>query len=234
MRYVEIGEMKEGLRRVAEFLIPDGRLAYHWDYSDKAGLWGYLNSCGELIVPPQYIYAGDMYCGMAFVCRGEWTIDKKWDNGVHIGDYWSDVMLWGAVDENGREIIPCKFDELLDLDNDREFIGAHYGGWENGAWGIIDRKGNWLVEPVFEDLGYDSMGSLIIFYDKDKWDDGLMGVYDIKKQKVVFEPIYDTIYFDTYTKTIELVFEDAEKRESVTRWVKKNGMEIAKRVIKWR
>lgn len=143
-------------------------------------------------------------------------------------------MLWGAVDENGSEIIPCKFDELLDLDNDREFIGAHYGGWENGAWGIIDRKGNWLVEPVFEDLGYDSMDSLIIFYDKDKWDDGLIGVYDIKKQKVVFEPIYEEIFFDTYTKTIELVLEDAEKRESVTRWVKNNAREIAKRVIKWR
>ena len=127
-------------------------LAYHSDYSEIAGTWGFVNEDGVEVVPPQYIYAEDFYGGIAIVCKGKWTIDKKWDNKYNSGRYWTEEEMWGAIDKEGNEVIPFIFDEIKHFGDVDDVFMAHYGGWKDGHWGVIDNQGNWLAEPIFEDI----------------------------------------------------------------------------------
>lgn len=79
MEYQEIGEFHEGMCKVSTLKLGFMDLAYYSDYENIAGIWGFVNEQGKEIIPPQFIYAEDFYNGVAFVCKGEWTIDK---NGI--------------------------------------------------------------------------------------------------------------------------------------------------------
>ncbi|MCL1991554.1 MAG: WG repeat-containing protein, partial [Spirochaetes bacterium] len=64
------------------------------------------------------------------------------------------------INKTGKEIIPCKFDEIKyfmnhgteEAESSEEYgassyLMAHFGGWQNGNWGVIDYSGNWVVPP---------------------------------------------------------------------------------------
>lgn len=224
-RYQEVGHYSEGLCKVSTLKLRFMDLAYHSDYEDIAGIWGFVNEAGEEVIAPQFIYAYDFENGMAIVCKGKWTIEKKWDNKYNQGRYWTDEELWGAIDAAGREVIPCIFDEIKFFNDVENVFMAHYGGWENGHWGVIDNRGNWLAEPVFEDIAYDYSNGLFAFYGQDKWaDDSLMGIYDINQKKVIFEPQFQDVSFrdDGY---IEVEVFDEELGRTVERIIDINGKE---------
>ena len=185
-------------------------LAFYSDYEEDAGVWGYADSTGKEIVKPQYIYAFDFENGVALVCKGEWTIDKKWDNEYNTGRYWTETEIWGMIDKTGKEVVPFIFDEIKYYRwESYEYLQAHYGGWGEGKWGIINFSGEWVVEPIFEDLGYEIYNDdYITFYNEDKWnspdDDILMGIYSIKEQRVLFEPQFlDVCFIDDETIIVE-------------------------------
>jgi hypothetical protein len=210
-------------------------LAYCSDYSDNAGIWGYTDNSGKEIIKPQYIYAFDFENGLALVCKGEWTKDKKWDNSCNTGKYWTEEELWGMIDKTGKEIVPCKFDEIKffnDWENrDRRYLQAHFGGWGEGKWGIIDYAGNWVVEPIFEDLDYDiTQDGRFAFYSDDKWsnpDHVPMGVYSISEKRVLIEPQFSEIDFmDDGTYKVEIF--DEELNRSVEQIIDKAGNPVFK------
>ncbi len=195
VKYEEVGNFSCGLCRVSTLKLDFMDLAYHSDYSDIAGTWGYVDEIGREVIAPQFIYANDFINGLAIVCKGEWTIDPKWDYEHHKGLYWHEEELWGGIDTEGNEVIPFIFDEIQFFWEDDVFK-AHFGGWENGHWGVIDREGNWLAEPIFEDLGHEYHDGLFTFYERDHWDDDpLIGIYDTAKQKVLFEPQFSDVSF---------------------------------------
>lgn len=195
--YQEIGEFSEGLCKVSTLSLGFMDLAYHSDYDNIAGIWGFINEDGEEVIPPQYIYAEDFCSGVAVVCKGKWTIDKKWDNKYNRGKYWTDEELWGAIDKDGNEVVPFIFDEIKHFYDIDDIFIVHYGGWENGHWGVIDNRGNWLADPVFADIDYEYHDGLFAFYPEDKWsdDDVPLGIYDIKQHKVIFEPQFCDVSF---------------------------------------
>ena len=204
-KYQEAGELCEGMCKVSTLKLDLMDLAYHSDYSEIAGTWGYIDENGNEIVSPQYIYANDFEDGIAIVCKGKWTIDKKWVNEYNTGRYWTEEELWGAIDKTGKEVIPCMFDEIKNFWDTTEVFMAHYGGWKTGKWGVISRTGEWLVEPIFEDLGYEYKDGLFAFYQEDKWSDPdnvLVGVYDLKQHKVILKPQFFDVDFieDGYLK----------------------------------
>ena len=97
------------------FMVSDHKkikLAFYSDYEENAGVWGYADSTGKEIVKPQYIFAFDFENGLALVCKGEWTIDKKWDNEYNTGRYWTETELWGMIDKTGNEVVPFIFTEM--------------------------------------------------------------------------------------------------------------------------
>lgn len=197
-KYEEICDYFEGLCRVSTKKLRFTDLAYHSDYEHLAGVWGYINENGEEIISPQYIYACDFEDGLAFVCKGEWTKDEKWNNKYNTGRYWTEEELWGAIDKSGREIIPCKFDEIKNFWDTTEVFMAHYGGWEKGGWGIIDHQGNWLVDPIFEYIGSEYCDGLFkscsFNQDEDECEPPF-GIYDLKQGKVLFEPQFSDVSF---------------------------------------
>lgn len=198
-RYQEVGAFSEGMCRVSILKLRIGDLAYHTDYDNIAGTWGFINEAGEEVISPQYIYANDFSNGIAIVCKGKWTIDPKWDNEHNRGRYWTEEELWGAIDLKGNTAIPFMFDEITNFNDVNDIFMAHYGGWKEGHWGVIDVHGNWLADPIFEDIDYEFHNGLFAFYKEDKWngDDVPLGIYDINQHKVVFEPqFYDVSFRD--------------------------------------
>ncbi|MDO4486679.1 MAG: WG repeat-containing protein [Bacillota bacterium] len=195
-KYQDIGHFSEEMCRVSTLKLSSMDLAYYSDYAEIAGIWGYVNEDGYQIIPPQYIYAEDFNNGIAIVCKGEWTKDPKWDNEYNKGRYWTEQELWGGIDKNGNEVIPFIFDELQFMWEDNEVLMAHIGGWECGHWGVIDRTGKWLAEPVFEDIGYVYANGLFAFYNRDRYEpDALIGIFDINQNKVIFEPQFLDVDF---------------------------------------
>jgi hypothetical protein len=195
--YQEVGNYYEGMCRVSILNLELMDFAFHMDYRDIAGCWGFVNKAGEEVISPQYIYANDFEDGIAIVAKGEWTIYPEGDRKDKRGCYWSEVELWGGIDKNGNEIIPFIFDEIKLFADRNDIFMAHHGGWKNGHWGVIDRTGNWLVEPIFDDhLDWESWNNLITFYSIDNdIKEEIVGVYDISEKKVLFEPQFLDLSF---------------------------------------
>lgn len=197
-KYQEVGNYFEGMCRVSTLKLRQCDLAFHSDYDEIAGLWGFVDEAGEEVISPQYIYAHDFENGIAIVVKGNWTIDPKWDNQYNQGRYWTEEELWGAIDSEGNEVIPFIFDEIKHFYDRTDIFMAHYGGWKAGHWGVINKKGIWLTEPIFKGLSYDSWEDLIVFYAEDPdatADDLPMGIYDLTQKKVLFEPQFLDVSF---------------------------------------
>lgn len=225
-KYQDVGEYSEGMCKVSTLKLGFMDLAYHSDDEEIAGTWGFVNEDGVEVVAPQYIYAEDFSGGIAVVCKGKWTIDKKWDNKYNSGRYWTDEELWGAIDKEGNEAIPFVFDEIKHFWDVDDVLMAHFGGWENGHWGVIDNHGRWLAEPVFEDIDYDYKDGLFAFYAEDKWndDDVPLGIYDIKQKKVIFEPqFFDVSFRDDGWIEVEVYDENLGRR--IEKIINRDGKE---------
>ena len=224
-KYQEIGKYFEGMCKVSTLKLDFMDLAYHSDYAEIAGTWGFVNEDGKEIIAPQFIYAKDFYNGIAIVCKGKWTIDKKWDNEHNKGRYWTEEELWGAIDKAGNTVIPFKFDEIKEFWEVDDVFMAHYGGWDEGHWGVIDIYGNWLADPIFEDIDYDYRDGLFAFYKEDKWgDDVPLGIYDIKHKKVIFEPQFSDVSFED-DGWIKVEVFDEELKRTIEKIIDINGNE---------
>ena len=225
-KYQEVGKYVEGMCRVSTLCLRGGDLAYYSDYGDVAGIWGFVNEAGEEVVRPQYIYAYDFEQGLALVAKGKWTISPEWDNEYAQGRYWTAEELWGAIDQDGNEVIPLIFDEMRWFEDRRDIFAAHYGGWKDGHWGVIDDRGNWLAEPVFADIGYEAGKDLVVFYTEDPWtnDDAPRGVYDLTNRKVLLEAQFLYIDFDMNGDIIAEMFDEKLGRR-VKKIFDRNGKE---------
>lgn len=230
--YKRIEAFSEGLARVSTVNFDwfwSQTFAYYSEYDKIAGIWGYVNERGEELISPQYIYATDFEEGHAIVCKGKWTIDKKWDNQYNSGRYWSEEMLWGVIDKSGREVVCCKYDEVKRVFSDEGLVKgvfqAHVGGWESGKWGLLDAGGNWIVEPIFDcDFGEYFRGLIEIH----KGIDGIdydCGVYDIKAKAILFEPKFEWISF-LESGNFMVQCKDAESGKICEKIIDREGNEL--------
>lgn len=235
--YEEVCDFHEGLCRVSTLKLRCRDLAYHSDYEQIAGIWGYIDKNYNEVIPAQYIYANDFNDGIAIVCKGKWTRDKKWDNQYKSDRYWTEEELWGAVDKTGKEVIPCIFDEIKTFYDITNVYTAHFGGWDNGKWGVVDRNGKWVAKPIFSNIGYEYQDGLFTFYTDNEYgydDDILFGIYDIKQQKVLFEPQFSDVNFLSNGNIHVNVYDKALKR-NIEKIIDKNGNVILsyKHALPW-
>ena len=210
--YVDIGDFSEDMCSIATVAFKLGDLAYHSDNIDRAGIRGYINKYGEEVIKPQYIYAFEFNGGIAIVAKGRWVKEREDENGKPL--YWSEDERWGGIDYTGNEVIPFIFDEIVPCFDTTDYFIAHTGDWPDGAWGVIDRTGKWVVEPQFEWLNIDWNDGLLVFgyYNTDIYDD-LYGLYDASSNKVLLEPVYGDIWInEDGTVEIESYDKDYSKR----------------------
>jgi hypothetical protein len=155
----------------------------HWYFGRGKGRKGYLNSRGEVAIPPQFDNISDFEDGTAVV-----SVDGK----------------YGIIDTDGRFLVPPRFTEMFYIGGQLWYAAAegHYvglvnsagevvippkfsfvGGFTDGvaaamvdedAWGFIDRKGELLIEPCYSftrgfahGLAYFELGKVNGFFDRD-------------------------------------------------------------------
>lgn len=211
--YQDVGAFCEGLCRVSTLRLEFMDLAFHSDHSTVAGVWGFVDKTGREVIAPQYIYAYDFHNGIALVAKGKWTIDPKWDNEYNEGLYWTEEELWGGIDPSGKEVIPCIFDEISHFGDEPNVFRAHFGGWETGKWGIIDRNGKWLAEPTFAKIDDEFSDGLFAFCmengEDDVLEDGPWGVFDLKRGTALLEPQFSDVSFPDRESICVEVFDKA-------------------------
>jgi hypothetical protein len=77
---------------------------------------------------------------------------------------------WGYLNKNGIEVIVAKFEDARDFNNG--FAAAKQGD----SWGLIDKKGNWKIQPKYFDLGYTFRYNQIQFIEKTSRNYGIINI----------------------------------------------------------
>ncbi len=101
--------------------------------------WGYMDTLGRMVVPPQFSYARDFVNGVAIVeCQGK----------------------WGMIGKRGNILAPCEYDGIDFLENTNQRIVRTYV--HNPKYGLIDTLGQLAVEAVYDDIGFFNEGRLAV------------------------------------------------------------------------
>ncbi|MBW4616667.1 MAG: WG repeat-containing protein [Desmonostoc vinosum HA7617-LM4] len=131
--------------------------------------YAYVNQAAQLVVQPQFDYAGKFSEGFAPVrvnnkwgfinLQGQISISPQFDkvgesSSFHIDDDWlsssfSEGLVgvklngkWGFINQSGKLVIPYQYDKV------QQFSGGIATVKVNGLWGAINPEGKW-IQPVF-------------------------------------------------------------------------------------
>jgi len=102
------------------------------DFRVTKGLSGKVHKFGDVVIPPQFSTAWDFSEGLASV----WARDGG-------------VVQSGAIDRNGDLKIPLTFSLVRGFSSGRAGACTHVAARKCG---YIDRKGRWLIEPVYDQV----------------------------------------------------------------------------------
>jgi WG repeat protein len=149
---VTLSRKDNNLGRLQEFLVKQLAPVSLADYTlhdlnvDKFGMltcedcaWGYLDTLGQMTVPPNYTFAKDFVNEVGIVASGE---------------------KWGLVDNAGKQLLPCKFDELGFLKDTGNKVLRVFKKEEK--YGLIDTLGRLAVSVQYEGIGFFSEGLLAV------------------------------------------------------------------------
>jgi hypothetical protein len=110
------------------------------------GKLGYIDSTGKVVIEPKFEYHPDYYnYSFPFFSEGLFAYEKD--------------SLFGYFDTLGNVVITPQFNYAEYFKNGfaKVNIGGNYGeygeGWsyiEGGKWGFINKKGEFVVQPIFE------------------------------------------------------------------------------------
>ena len=148
-------------------------------FNDK-GKWGFVDKSFRWVIPAKYQYAWDFSDGMAPVSMagkygyvdkmGTEVVRPKYDMGWCFSDGLGRIRLdlptgkmfntlegpqpqyreqYGFVDSKGDEVIPPRFENATNFQQGRAFAIAP----GSRRWGIIDKQGRFICEPIFDQAG---------------------------------------------------------------------------------
>ncbi len=146
----------------------DGLLAVR-----KDGKWGYIDNNGNMVIEPQYDQAYNFTDGIAVVFYGTVTSSGAADQGTFF-----------FIDRDNQ-----KLDALGEWTNAYVFNAAGYARVNGGdGWGMINREGDVIVEPVWDATGTFNNGFTYVAKDK------LFGIVD-ESGKLICDPVFDQSIF---------------------------------------
>lgn len=149
--------------------------------SSENGLWGVVDNKGKIIAEPTFNETFGLYI-----------------NGLlAVQSVKSDT--WGFINRKGELVIPFQFDEFgIDGDDDyNEDFAINANLWQafaegripvekGGKWGVINLKGNYIINPQFDYIRLDGDNYMFRKDDKYGWCD--------KDGKYIINPQYDGAY----------------------------------------
>jgi hypothetical protein len=151
-------------------------LVFFVDTATGTEMYGYKTPKGKVAIPARYEnVATDTFYTFAFVYddRGWVGINRK-DSVIlkpFIFDNFPDEKRQGLfrfeedgkmgfANDNGKKVIPARYDFVMPFKNG--YAAFNIGGqsvrsddhsvWEGGLWGLLDRKGNVVLEPQITQL----------------------------------------------------------------------------------
>ncbi len=92
--------------------------------------WGYIDSLGKTVIPPQYSEIKAYRAGHAVVNDGE---------------------KWGVVNRKGKAVVPFRYDAIDFLKgSEQPLLKVHIQSFQ---YGLLDTLGNIAIEARFEEIG---------------------------------------------------------------------------------
>ena len=137
-----------------------GKIVIPFDYMDMGdysdGLvcvenldekWGYLDKNGKTVIPFIYEEAGNFSEGLAAVYQFSGYINTIWGN--------LRTSKCGYIDKEGKVVIPFQYKETYSIDECEFHDGLAVQGISSNnrfalVFGYIDKKGNWVIRPTFD------------------------------------------------------------------------------------
>ena len=148
----------------------------------EAGKWGFVDTECRVVIPPQYVYIAILKFENVFRAKTA----KQCDGG----------LVWGVIDEDGREIIPCEYEEIYMVDENALAIRKK----GESLHGIVNLDGKLLTSRKFYGCyEYDPKHGLLSIMD----DAGRMGVYSLAREEFIIPTEYHYIQYWEYIISCE-------------------------------
>jgi len=126
--------------------------------------YGFINTSGQVVIPPQYSDISWFSDGYARVATG---------------DEWP--FKWGIIDKTGKEIIPLIYDWIYGFYYGNELAEVEL----DGRYGLLNKSGTLVLPAIYEWVNlYHDFGTIFI--------DEKHGLID-KAGKVIIQPEYEWI-----------------------------------------
>lgn len=129
----------------------------------KGGKWGYIDTTGKIVIAPQFDAPGIFLDGLA-----QFKVGKKWgyigkSGNIVINPIYDGTELfteglaavkvndkYGFIDKTGRMVIEPTYQSVGSLHKDRRsfYNGLALVGDKDGAFGYIDKSGNYVWKPT--------------------------------------------------------------------------------------
>ncbi|MGO1788007.1 MAG: WG repeat-containing protein [Sphingobacterium sp.] len=145
-------------------------------YADETNL--FVNERGEEKRFADYDQVDGFFGGHALVAK-KMTIEDE-DAFRFGGDYYH----FGLIDSTGREVFPPEWQSVAELGKNPYLLVVR----KKGKYGLIDRRGNVILEPVYDYMESSASEPYVQLQKNDKF--GLMTA----EGRIVIEPHYDRIW----------------------------------------
>lgn len=170
---------------------------------NRNGLFGYINTNGDEIIPCKYIHANDFSEGLASVSIGTQEILENY--------IWVKDEKYGVIDISGKKIIPFEFGKIESFKDGIAKALENNKYQSSRSWGWIDKNGKWIIESkyeIFGDFNALGMAKVGISYDS-------VG-YINKKGVFVVDPIY--YHLGDFIDGIALATKKEKNEEGILKW----------------
>lgn len=169
------------------------------------GKYGFIDTSGNFVISPIYDDAGDFSDGVAWVdyngkavyidTKGNIVLEKEgFDFHDGITEVRNESDKYAYMNKNGDLITEYAFDMAYGFCNGYGLVNV------DGRKGVVDTKGNIVIEPQFGELYYFSEEGLA----GARGDNGLYGYINTSGEWVI-EPKYECVFdFDNGTSLVEM------------------------------
>lgn len=180
--------------------MPDGG-AYYDSRKLAAGKWGFIDTEGNVVIEPQYVYALGAF-GPA---------DKEY---FVVARLVNKKTLWGILDYNGNESVPCQYASIEDISCFWNNVFptptdiVKYQEDIDGLFGLMKIDGTVILPPMFGDVSDCYFGPKYNFIIAGK-DVDYDGVFSLEQNKYIIPPFENSLSYDKKfndeTKTIKFI-----------------------------
>ena len=182
-----------------------------WEIDDGFGHFGFKDLSGNVVIEPQYVWAGEFAHGLCPV-----NLNRTWYHTAEGNHFYENH--YGYIDPLGKTVIPFKFEEAHNFN-------------KYGVAVVSDDTGTYMIDTAgteIEGTRFPYIESRIDYEDRyvefctdtaaDNDDDNHTGLYDTKLRRILFQPLYEMFHVydeDTIVATVGIPERRGDIREKL-------------------